>query len=193
MKRTQMKRVPGTARMARNVFGLKPKRESPRETKFKREVRERDNYTCQFPKCGHVDKHIDVHHKAKRSQRPDLRFEVSNGICLCRRHHGWTDFHHDEAVSMGLLDVTSYELARGGLAMYECDTLGCPEYVSHPGQLCTACTQREEDDGEYDDEDYDEPDDYELTVERTCVKCGSREAIVNQVCGMCSELYPNMV
>src|SRR5690349_23829038 len=91
MKRSQMKRVPGTVRMARNVFGLKPKRESPRETRFKREVRERDSYTCQFPGCGHVDKHIDVHHKAKRSQRPDLRFEVSNGLCLCRKHHDWTD------------------------------------------------------------------------------------------------------
>lgn len=40
--------------------------------------------------------------------------------------------------------------------MYECDTLGCSEYVSHPGQLCTACTQREESEGEYEDGDYDD-------------------------------------
>jgi len=77
--------------------------------------------------------------------------------------------------------------------MYECATLGCPEYVSHPGQLCTACWQREQNDGEYDDEDYDEADGYELRVEHTCVKCGTREAIVNRVCAMCSELYPYMV
>ena len=106
-----MKRVPGTARMARNVFGLKPKRESPRETRFKREVRERDDYTCQFPGCDVRSKQIDVHHVAKRSQRPDLRFETSNAKCLCRRHHDWIDYHHDEAVNMGLLDITSYELA----------------------------------------------------------------------------------
>lgn len=37
--------------------------------------------------------------------------------------------------------------------MYECDTIGCPEYVSHPGQLCLACRQREENDGAYDDEE----------------------------------------
>lgn len=77
--------------------------------------------------------------------------------------------------------------------MYKCDTLGCPEYVSHPGQLCLACRQREEHDSEYDDEDYDEAGGYELSVENTCVKCGVRERIVNQVCGMCSELYPYMV
>lgn len=112
MKRAQFKRVPGTARLERNVFGLKVRRESPRMIRFKREVRERDNYTCQFPGCGHYDKHIDVHHKAKRSQRPDLKHDVSNGICLCRKHHTWTDHNHDKAVELGLLDVTSYELAR---------------------------------------------------------------------------------
>lgn len=112
MKRTQIRRVPGTARMARNVFGIKPKRESPRETRFKREVRERDNYTCQYPGCGYHDKHIDVHHIAKRSQRPDLRFDPKNGLCLCRSHHDWTDHNHDKAVEMGLLNTESYELAK---------------------------------------------------------------------------------
>lgn len=45
-----------------------------------------------------------------------------------------------------------------------------------------------------EDEDYDEPDDdFTQDAERICIKCGTRERIVNQVCGMCSELYPNMV
>ena len=91
---------------------LKKKRESPAETKFKRAVRIRDDYRCQFPGCCVQSKRIDVHHIAKRSQRPDLKFEVSNGVCLCREHHDWTDTHHDEAVSMGLLSVDSYELAK---------------------------------------------------------------------------------
>jgi predicted restriction endonuclease len=78
--------------------------------RFKREVRERDNCTCQFPGCGYYSKHIDVHHIAKRSQRPDLKFAVNNGICLCRPHHRWTDLNHDEAVRMGLLSVETYEL-----------------------------------------------------------------------------------
>ena len=113
MKRTKFERVPGTARTT-----FKPKRESPRLVRFRREVRERDNYTCQFPECGHRSKRIDVHHIAKRSQRPDLKHAVSNGICLCRQHHDWTDTHHDEAVRRGLLNTESYELAkkRGKLA-----------------------------------------------------------------------------
>jgi predicted restriction endonuclease len=112
MKRSQIQRVPGTARLERKPFGLKPKRESPAEKKFKREVRERDNYTCQFPGCDRSSKRIDVHHIAKRSQRPDLKLEVSNGLCLCRFHHSWTDTHHDEAVRIGLLSTESYELAQ---------------------------------------------------------------------------------
>lgn len=106
MKRSGFKRVPGTAR------SLKPKRESPALIRFRREVRQRDNYTCQYPGCGRHSKRIDVHHIAKRSQRPDLKFTVINGICLCREHHGWTDTHHDEAVRIGLLNTESYELAK---------------------------------------------------------------------------------
>jgi hypothetical protein len=112
MKRSEFKRVPGTARLERKKFGSKPGRESPAEKKFKREVRERDNYTCQFPGCVRSSKRIDVHHVAKRSQRPDLKLTVSNGICLCRAHHDWTDTHHDEAVAKGLLSTESYELAK---------------------------------------------------------------------------------
>lgn len=91
---------------------LKKRRESPAEKKWKREVRERDGYTCQFPQCGKYSKHIDVHHKAKRSQRPDLKWDVSNGVCLCREHHNWTDLNHDKAVKEGLLNTESYELAQ---------------------------------------------------------------------------------
>jgi predicted restriction endonuclease len=91
---------------------LKKRRESPAETKFKRAVRIRDDYRCQFSGCDVQSKRIDVHHVAKRSQRPDLRFEVSNGICLCREHHDWTDHNHGKAVSMGLLSTDSYELAK---------------------------------------------------------------------------------
>jgi hypothetical protein len=45
--------------------------------------------------------------------------------------------------------------------MYECDTIGCPEYVSHPGQLCLACRQREENDGADDEDEYDDDLDYD--------------------------------
>ncbi len=38
---------------------------------------------------------------------------------------------------------------------------------------------------EYDDE-IDEND-----AEYLCIKCGTREAIINRLCGMCSELHPS--
>jgi predicted restriction endonuclease len=91
---------------------MKKHRESPAETRFKRAVRERDNYTCQFPGCGYQSKHIDVHHKGKRSLRPDLKLDVDNAICLCREHHERTDRKRQEAISLGLLETETYELAK---------------------------------------------------------------------------------
>lgn len=110
LKRSEFKRVPGTARLERKP--MKKKREPPALTKVKRQVRERDNYTCRFPKCGKEHKSIDVHHIAKISQRPDLKFDPDNMLCLCRKHHNWIDQNHDKAVEMGLLNVESYELAK---------------------------------------------------------------------------------
>jgi len=107
---------PGAPRMKRTAMNrggpIKPKREAPALVRFRREVRKRDNCTCQYPGCGRHSRRIDVHHIAKRSQRPDLKFDPANGICLCREHHGWTDTHHDEAVRIGLLNTESYELAK---------------------------------------------------------------------------------
>jgi 5-methylcytosine-specific restriction endonuclease McrA len=106
------KRTDDMARAKAKVYRLKAKPESAEEKRFKQAVRLRDDYTCQYPGCGVYDLHIDVHHIAKRSQRPDLKLVTSNGICLCRKHHSWTDTHHDEAVSLGLLSVESYEAAQ---------------------------------------------------------------------------------
>lgn len=114
LKRSEFKRVPGTARLERkplNKVGRRGKKDSPKLVRWRREVRERDNYTCQFPGCGKRSKRIDVHHIAKRTERPDLKFEVSNGVCLCRLHHDWTDTHLQEAITLGLRNTESYELA----------------------------------------------------------------------------------
>lgn len=76
-------------------------------------VRERDGNICQWPGgCQTGDTRIDVHHIAKRSQRPDLKYDPSNLICICRTHHDWTDDNHDAAVAMGLLNTESREMAR---------------------------------------------------------------------------------
>lgn len=52
------------------------------------EVKERDNHTCQ--NCGKTnlsgcDEH--AHHKLSWERYPELRYEVSNGVTLCRSCH----------------------------------------------------------------------------------------------------------
>lgn len=45
----------------------------------------RDNFTCK--KCGAVRTNIQAHHIKTFNKHPKLRFEVSNGITLCRPCH----------------------------------------------------------------------------------------------------------
>jgi hypothetical protein len=73
-------------------------------------VRERDNYTCQ--RCGKQYPYIHTHHIAPRSRRPDLKYVVENGICLCGSCHLWCHHHGKEATALGLLSDASYERAK---------------------------------------------------------------------------------
>jgi len=58
----------------------------PQYVKFRREVLKRDGYCCQWPKCGEKSR-LRVHHIRKWADYPKLRFELSNGIALCRACH----------------------------------------------------------------------------------------------------------
>ena len=48
-------------------------------------VFDRDNHTCQ--KCKRTDYPLHAHHKERFCKRPDLIFEVDNGITLCEKCH----------------------------------------------------------------------------------------------------------
>lgn len=48
-------------------------------------VCERDNHTCRI--CGNSPEIMVVHHIKSAEKYPKLRFELSNGICLCRKCH----------------------------------------------------------------------------------------------------------
>lgn len=57
-----------------------------RYKKWRKAVRTRDKATCRWPGCK-TKKSIQVHHIKTWAQYPALRYIVSNGICLCSKHH----------------------------------------------------------------------------------------------------------
>ena len=61
--------------------------------KWRKAVLLRDNYICQG--CG-LTESLHVHHKQWKIDRPDLRYDVDNGITLCEHCH---DRIHDGLVS----------------------------------------------------------------------------------------------
>lgn len=59
-------------------------RNSDRYKQWRKGVYERDGYKCQV--CG-TGKDLQAHHKESWKNNKDLRYDVSNGITLCRRCH----------------------------------------------------------------------------------------------------------
>jgi len=55
-------------------------------SRFRREVRQRDNKCCKWPDCSKKSK-LQVHHILPWKQYPLLRYIASNGILLCKEHH----------------------------------------------------------------------------------------------------------
>lgn len=114
MKRSGFKRKTGYQWKSRARLNKNSKRVNSnryKEEQWKKAVRARDRFQCQFPKCFFFSRSIDAHHIAMRSRRPDLKFTHDNGICLCREHHAWIHANQAEAVAMGLLSTDSYEKA----------------------------------------------------------------------------------
>lgn len=59
-------------------------RNMPEYIEWRRCVYERDGYTCQ--ECGSKG-HLEAHHIKAWSLYPALRFDVANGVTLCRACH----------------------------------------------------------------------------------------------------------
>jgi hypothetical protein len=49
-------------------------------------VYERDNFTCQ--KCGQKGGNLNCHHIVNFSSNKKLRFDIENGVTLCKECHG---------------------------------------------------------------------------------------------------------
>jgi len=65
-------------------------------------VKLRDNYTCQS--CGHQnfipgDNSVHAHHILTKSEHPESKLKLSNGITLCERCHVKARFHNGNGAS----------------------------------------------------------------------------------------------
>lgn len=58
----------------------------PEYKKWRTAVRKRDNGICKWPNCNSKKK-IHAHHIMRWSDYPSLRYDINNGICLCKIHH----------------------------------------------------------------------------------------------------------
>ena len=58
-------------------------RQEARYKDWRTSVFERDKHTCQ--KCGKVGGYLHAHHIKEWEHYPELRYEISNGMTLCRR------------------------------------------------------------------------------------------------------------
>lgn len=52
-----------------------------------RRIRERDNYTCQMCLKKKRPIQIEIHHIQRWVDAPELRYSMSNLICLCKKCH----------------------------------------------------------------------------------------------------------
>jgi len=58
----------------------------PQYKKWRQSIRQRDKSKCQWPNCNSSLK-IHAHHIMPWSNFPSLRYDINNGICLCKIHH----------------------------------------------------------------------------------------------------------
>ena len=59
---------------------------NPQYKKWRLDVYHRDKFKCCWPNCKCKTK-LNAHHILDWSRYPLLRFNVNNGITLCKKHH----------------------------------------------------------------------------------------------------------
>ena len=111
MKRTAIRRT----RMKRGLSKSLRAKHDPKMVAWSKGVLERDDHHCRWPGCSEQGPHVHAHHIQTRKQRPDLKYELSNGIAICFIHHHRlhsTVEGRQEARALGLLGDTTYEKAQ---------------------------------------------------------------------------------
>lgn len=60
--------------------------DDPQYKKWRKAIARRDGFACQWPRCG-SNQRLRFHHIRKWVSFPNLRFELDNGLTLCKHHH----------------------------------------------------------------------------------------------------------
>lgn len=58
----------------------------PEYTKWRKNVYKRDKHKCRWPNCN-LKRKLNAHHIRRWADFPGLRFDINNGITLCKYHH----------------------------------------------------------------------------------------------------------
>ena len=76
----------------------------PLYKKWRKQVFARDKYKCQMPGCN-TKSTLQAHHIKRWASNPTLRFDVSNGITLCKRCHSsiWQREEQHEELFMSII------------------------------------------------------------------------------------------
>lgn len=129
IKRSQIRRGDSQLKRSRMAPGRKrmKSRVDSELVAWSKAIRERDGHECQVQRFNGKDAYsfiglscsgpLDAHHTAERSLRPDLKYDLTNGIALCRRHHDWIPLNRAEAIRIGLLNDETCEAAQKREAM----------------------------------------------------------------------------
>jgi 5-methylcytosine-specific restriction endonuclease McrA len=72
--------------------------------KYRKDVLKRDKFKCRMPNCKNKT-NLQVHHIKKWSNASALRYELSNGITLCRQCHASikNKEHHYESLFRNII------------------------------------------------------------------------------------------
>ncbi len=60
--------------------------DDPQLKVWRKTVKKRDRYKCQFPGCRAKTK-LQAHHVIRWADNITKRYDITNGITLCKNHH----------------------------------------------------------------------------------------------------------
>lgn len=82
--------------------------DDPQYKKWRQNVYKRDKYCCKWPGCNN-NKKLNAHHIKKWADYPGLRFEINNGITLCKDHHKMITGMEDNYEAIFLKIVSNHD------------------------------------------------------------------------------------